>query len=181
MERIIVPEKIIQPSGIYVPERVDPLYWAHYPRVYTDWLRGIRGQVRGIDIHKVIVGTVMDRFLNDDGNIFVAFVQNPQLFTPASASLVKSQAETRLAWERSVPRLPRALRTELDWIGRKYRGVDWDDFEGLMEAKRVYEEARSKFELEAKERKNVGSFLDFYNQKKPFFEKPFAEFVQSAS
>jgi hypothetical protein len=104
----------IQPEGVNVPAKNDPLRWATMLTTRTNWLRATAQQLseRGVDAGKLVLGSVLDSIIFDDTNqyhLIHASVEDPGLASinsPGKVANSQANALERLRWESQTLQSP---------------------------------------------------------------------------
>lgn len=116
--------------------QADPLRNENILRKQTEWFRFI-APLLGLDRHKLIVGTILNRIIGDDTNIY--FPVHDFVTDSNSIEEHKSRANARLAWELQTPEVPESIKEKVLSAKNVISGADWKNLNSFNRAKSAQE------------------------------------------
>ena len=125
-------KEITQPTNIAVPKETDPMAWAKFERISSEWIRYVAPQV-GLDPQKLILAQVLECIVGDDRSAFSYF------FSPKKADLFKKRIFERMDWELSLPETPENIKKQIRKTMSKTENLDFTKNDQWKMAIKIWE------------------------------------------
>lgn len=148
--------QVEQPCFISI-DKDDPLKWAKFGRIHSDWLRKVAPQLE-LNTEILVIADVVTSIIGDDENCFL-------FYSLSTCDLARASILERLSWELSIHEVPNNIKNLIITIKSLIEASpSWQDkksFNDCYKQWKIFKEAVN--EIAQKEKKIVKA-LAYYKE-----------------